>query len=75
MINKVKTIMSDILSIPLENITDEASPDNIEEWDSLNQMNLIIALEQEFEIEFTDDQIIQMLDLKSIVNVLSEIVN
>jgi len=68
--DRVKDVMSSVFDIPKKNIEENASPDNIESWDSLKQMNLMIALEEEFEIGFKDEDIIEMINYKLIVNIL-----
>ncbi len=54
---KIKKIMSEVLDIPELSINVNSSSKTIDQWDSLKQMNLIIALEEEFGIEFDDDEI------------------
>ena len=54
---QIKNVMSAVFEIPVEQIKDDSSPDTIESWDSLKHMNLIISLEDEFTIEFTDREI------------------
>jgi acyl carrier protein len=56
--NRIKKVMSDVFDIDIESINNDSSPDNIENWDSLKHMNLIVALEEEFEIEFDDEAIV-----------------
>ena len=53
---RIKNIMSLVFSISIEEIDDESSPDTIESWDSLKQMNLVISLEEEFNIIFSDSE-------------------
>ena len=62
--------MSAVFEIPVEQIKDDSSPDTIESWDSLKHMNLIISLEEEFTIEFTDREIIEMMNYLLIVEVV-----
>jgi acyl carrier protein len=69
---KLKEVLSRIFNVSLETITDEASPDTIENWDSLRHMNLVLALEEEFDVEFTDDQVVEILSYKLIKIVLKE---
>lgn len=45
---RFKQTVAAILGCTPEEITDKVSPDNLDTWDSLNQINLIGALEQEF---------------------------
>jgi len=54
--NKLKKILSLILEVEEEKIDYDTSADNIEDWDSLNQMNIIVALEEEFNIQFDEDE-------------------
>ena len=72
---KIKEIISRIFEAPVEAITDDASPDTIENWDSLRHMNLILALEEEFGVQFTDEQIVTMLNVQLIVSNLKEAIN
>jgi acyl carrier protein len=69
--NRIKKIMSNVFNINVDSINNESSPDNIENWDSLKHMNLIIALEEEFEIEFSDEEIIDSMNYALIVNILN----
>jgi len=66
----IKKIMSVVFEIPEEQIKDDSSLDTIESWDSLKHMNLIIALEEELEVEFTDNEIFEMMDYKSIESII-----
>ena len=68
--DRIKNIISAVFEIPEEQIKDNSSPDTIESWDSLKHMNLIIALEEEFEVEFNDNEIFEMMNytlIKSII--------
>ena len=65
-------ILSQVLNIPIEQINNESSPDTITEWDSLKHMNLVLTIEQEFDIQFTEEQIIEMLNVALIVETLKE---
>lgn len=70
--NKLKDIMAKIFDVDVNSIGDDASADNIENWDSLHHMNLVIALEENFSIELTEDQTVEILNYKLIVEVLKE---
>ncbi len=68
--DRVKKVISEVFNIDIELINNESSPDNIESWDSLKHMNLIVALEEEFEIEFNDEEIVDSMNYALIVNIL-----
>ena len=68
--DRIKNIMSAVFEIPEEQIKDNSSPDTIESWDSLRHMNLIVALEEEFKVELTDDEILDMMNYRSIESII-----
>lgn len=70
---RVKEVMSKIFNVDVNKVGDDASPDTIEDWDSLHHMNLILALEDEFKVVFSDEQINEMLNFKLILVVLQEL--
>ena len=67
---RIKNVMGAVFDIPVYQIKDNSSADTIESWDSLKHMNLVVALEEEFEIEFKDDEIIEMMNYPLIIEVL-----
>jgi acyl carrier protein len=73
-INKSRLInvMAAVFNVSEETINEDSSPDTVEAWDSLKHMNLILALEDEFEIEFSEDETVELLSYKLISLVLKE---
>ena len=69
--DRVKKVMGSVFNVDIDLIKDNSSPDNIENWDSLKHMNLIIALEEEFEIEFDDEEIVDSMNCALILNILN----
>lgn len=49
--------LSSLLNVPPDQLNRESSRDSIQEWDSLKHMHLIMALEEEFGIEFDDREV------------------
>ena len=70
---KVFEIVSTVMTAPVESVGEDSSPDTLSGWTSLNHMNLILALEQEFNIRFTDQQAVEMLSVSSILLALNSI--
>ena len=68
MSDAIRLIMAQIFQIDAESIDDATSPDSVERWDSLKHMQLIMALEDEFGIEFPDDDIPELLSFRAIVD-------
>tara|TARA_B100001250_G_C19106109_1_gene489036 strand:- start:204 stop:410 length:207 start_codon:yes stop_codon:yes gene_type:complete len=64
--------MSAVFEITIEQINENSSPDTIESWDSLKHMNLVIALEEEFDCQFSDIEIVDLLSYKLIMAILDD---
>lgn len=56
-IKKLKPIFKRIFSKNDYVFDRKLSADDVEEWDSLSHMNLIVAIEKEFKISFTLDEL------------------
>ncbi|MAT92329.1 MAG: hypothetical protein CME59_06985 [Halioglobus sp.] len=48
--DKLRDIMSTTLSLPASAIQETSTMDDIEEWDSLGHVNIMVALEQAFDL-------------------------
>lgn len=71
-LDQVRLMAADIFNVPLENVGAESSPDTIENWDSLQHLNLVLALEQHFGLEFVPEEIEQMLSIELISMLIQE---
>lgn len=59
----VTSIVSNILKIPEDS---DLSRDSRPEWDSLNHVEIIFSLEEEFQIEFSQQDLLSLQSIKSI---------
>ncbi len=51
-------------------VNDETTSDDVEDWDSLEHINLIAAVEQQFGIKFNMGQIVTMKNVGEMVNII-----
>ena len=65
---KLLKIFREVFDDP--NIEISSSNESIDNWDSFSHMDLILSLENEFEITFTNDEIVEMLNIKKIFEIL-----
>lgn len=73
--DRIKQVMASVLRTDISAIDENTSPETIEMWDSINHMNLILALEEEFGVEFENEEIVNMLNYKLIYLTLNEKLN
>jgi acyl carrier protein len=64
--NRIIAVMQDVFD--LVQINENASSQNIEKWDSLGHLNLIVALEEEFDVLFEPEEIVAMTFMQVIVD-------
>ena len=53
-------------------INDETTSDDIEDWDSLEHINLIVAIEQEFGMKFSMGEVTGMKNVGAMVDIIQE---
>ena len=57
---QVRGIASDVFAVPADKITAESSPQSIESWDSMQHLNLVLAIEERFGLQFEPEEIEEM---------------
>lgn len=57
MLAEINGIFTDILDNETIVVTERTSADDIEEWDSLTHIQLVVAVEKHFRIRFTSKEI------------------
>ena len=69
---RFRTIVSTILQVPEDKVTDKLSRDKAATWDSLNHISLISALEQEFNLTLAADKLDKVRTIAALKAVLAE---
>jgi acyl carrier protein len=70
--DKVKEILAKLFGLNIATLSDHTSPDNVEKWDSLGHLNLIMELERVFNIHILPEDITKMTSLKAIKDIISK---
>ena len=66
---KVIQVLINIFQVSPDKISTETTSDNVENWDSMNHINMILVLEQEFGIRYDEEQVVSMLSVEEIIDV------
>jgi acyl carrier protein len=59
----IRSIASDIFGVPTAKLTVDSSPETVETWDSVQHLNLVLALEEKFSMQLAPEEIEQMKTL------------
>ena len=65
---KLNEIFIDVLDLDECNLTDDTTADDIEEWDSLSHVQLIVTIEKAFNIKFTSLEIMKWNNVGEMVD-------
>ena len=69
---QVRELVSDLFNVTINFVSADSSPATIEEWDSMQHLNLVLALEQRFDIQLAPEEIKQMTDVGKIEQIVSQ---
>jgi acyl carrier protein len=70
-VERVLRVVSAVLGVPVSTLHSETSSDDIERWDSLGHLNLIMALEGEFGVQFSEDDLTDLTSIPLLVHEIS----
>ena len=61
--DQIRTMASDLFGVPEERITADSSPQTLEAWDSIQHLNLVLALEEKFSVQLSPEEIEQITNI------------
>jgi acyl carrier protein len=70
--DKVRAVVAQTFNATVEEIKAETSPETLEAWDSMGQLSLTLALEQEFDVQLPPEGVERIKDVKSAAVVVRE---
>ena len=70
---KVRETVAQTLKLPIDAVDADASADSLDAWDSLAQVNLIMSLEQTFDIELDVEAVMELTSVAAIIEHLEEL--
>ena len=68
---QVRQIIADTLFLSIDEVGEDASQETLKNWDSLQQLNIVLALEQSFAARFKPAEFAIMTSVEKIVEQLN----
>ena len=68
----IDQIIAELFLMNEEDVTDELVMDDVETWDSLKNMELIVTIEENFEIDLTFEEIVSIVSIADIKRILGK---
>lgn len=72
---KLNEVFRDIFDDDQILVTDETTAEDIDDWDSLQHISLINAIEEEFDITFNMKQVLLMKNVGEMVDLILELLD
>ena len=70
---QVRSVASDIFGVPEDKITAESSPETIENWDSMQHLNLVLAVEEKFGVQLNPEDIELMKNIGAVAKLVEKL--
>lgn len=71
--NKIIELIARVLNVPIGDVTLETEIGELDEWDSLRNVQIIAQLEKEFEVKITPDMIMDLEDVSDIISLIKDL--
>ena len=68
--NKINTLVAKVFDVSIDVVNENSGPENIDKWDSLGQLALVSAIEQDFKITLEIEEIFQIMKVGDIYKIL-----
>ena len=65
---ELEEIFKDVLDLDEIELNEDATADDIDEWDSLSHIQLIVAIQNRFNIKFTAREVKELADIGEMVS-------
>ena len=70
--DKLFKVVSRIMGVPAHEIVSDSSPKTIAYWDSMKHIKLILAVEEEFNVTFSDEEIANIQSVGNLIDILAQ---
>lgn len=64
---RVRQIVADTLFLTLDDVDEKATQESLKNWDSIQHLNVVLALEQAFQVRFPPEDFQTMNSIATIV--------
>ena len=68
--DQIKQLLADVFAIPIEELSDEATIEDVSQWDSLRHLELMLELEMKFGVSIPMAVMLELLSLEAIEDFL-----
>lgn len=69
---KLNLVFQDVFDDESITVSEQTTANDIEDWDSLEHINLIVSVEEAFDMKFSMGQVVSMKDVGAMVDIIEQ---
>ncbi|MCG8701968.1 MAG: acyl carrier protein [Bacteroidales bacterium] len=69
---EINNILKDVFKLSDQEILQDLTMENVERWDSITHMDMIVGIEDKTGVQLSGDDIAEMISLNAIRNIVSK---
>ena len=70
--DRVRQVAADVFNLPLDQVSDSLSPHTLADWDSVQHLNLVLAIEAQLSVQFDPSEIERMQSMADVIRIATE---
>ena len=73
--NEVLDLMAALLEVPRDTLSEESDPESIGSWDSFKHTVMLMAVEEKFGFQLSDDEMISVTNAAELIKLVEKKTN
>ncbi len=69
---RIRTVLAEVFGLDVATVGPDTSTDTVDAWDSLQHLTIVLALEEEFDIHFDDEDTVALVTYPLIATIVTE---
>lgn len=69
---QIQQVIADIFGLAPESVDSNTSPETVDDWDSISHLNLVLSLEDSFQVSFLPDEIAKLVSVEAILEQIAQ---
>jgi acyl carrier protein len=70
--DRIRRVLAEVLDLDPSDVSAETSKETVQAWSSLQHLTVVLSLEEEFEIQFDEDETLSIVSFPLIVAAVSD---
>jgi len=69
---RIRSVLAEVFGLNPQDVGPDTSTDTVEGWDSLHHLTVVLSLEEEFDIQFDDQETLSLVNFPLITAIVRD---